>query len=770
MDNPIKARTEGPADTRKDITMKQVTFDWMLSHASEKDGTGLEPVVASVPGAVQLDYAKAKNYPPYYFGLNFKQFDWTEDEYFFYDTTLDFTCQADEHAILCFDGIDYRYEITLDGTLVAKGEGAFTPVKLDVTAYAGKKTALRVTIFPIPKRYPAQNRAQASACCKPPSSYTWDWHPRLVPSGIWQGAHLDIVAAGAPRDLEATYRLSDDLKSVTVNAQVKVYGDGALKAELIAPDGKTVVASQEKTAKDGELTSFTLTLESPELWFPRGYGAQPRYTLRVSGSEVVERKIGFRRSKLILNEGAERVFQWGFPLGPLCAPMQIQINGVKVFAKGSNWVNTEIFPCLATPERYDELIKLAYDANMNIFRMWGGQYINHDYFYDKCDELGIMIWQEFMLSCNLYPDDDNYLDVLTQEAISIIRMLRTHPCLTFWCGGNELFNSWSGLTVQSHPLRLLDKLCYEHDRFTPFNMTSPLHGVRHGSYVKVVFPEHERREGNFSNGHEFIVDVKKCQATGYTEFGCNGGSRKEYLLKYVMDEQTYEDCNGENEIWRSHHAFKSWNESTWLGLPDVHYFFGGHKSVDDLIDKSIYLQDMCYKTMFEEMRRQAPLCSMAINWDYNEPWPCAAGNSLVNWPAEPKSALNAVGEALRPTLLSLELPHNRYLTGDTLNGTLWVLNDNADEAPAANAEVYLINGESKTKLADISTEAVAARKNGKFGSFELTIPADLPERFAISLECAEHPEWNSTYSLAHNVTIKTGNEYVDAGKSEFADF
>ena len=112
--------------------MKQLTFEWMLSHASEKDAAGLEPVVASVPGAVQLDYAKAKDYAPYYFGLNFQQFDWMENEYFFYDTTLDFTCDAGEHAILCFDGIDYRYEITLDGSIVAKGEGAFTPVKLDV--------------------------------------------------------------------------------------------------------------------------------------------------------------------------------------------------------------------------------------------------------------------------------------------------------------------------------------------------------------------------------------------------------------------------------------------------------------------------------------------------------------------------------------------------------------------------------------------------------------------------------------------------------------
>ena len=750
--------------------MKILTFDWMLSHASEKNGTPIEPIAATVPGAVQLDYAVAKNYPPYYYGLNFKQFDWTEDEYFFYDTTLKFTCEEDETALLCFNGIDYRYEISLDGKVVASGEGAFTPVTLDVTAYSGKKTALHVTIFPIPKRFPSpHNLTQASACCKPPSSYSWDWHPRLVPSGIWADAHLDIIPKGTPRNPEVSYRLSDDLKSVTVHAEVNMYGDGSLTAELLSPAGEVIV-SQAKLCKGGEVASFTLSFDDPELWYPRGYGAQPRYTLRVKGAEIVERKIGFRRSKLILNDGAN-LFEQNFPKGPMPAPMQLEINGVKVFAKGSNWVNTEIFPCLATKERYDELIKMAYDANMNIFRMWGGQYINHDYFYDKCDEMGIMIWQEFMLSCNLYPDDDAYLSILEQEATSIIKKLRTHPCLAFWCGGNELFNSWSGLTVQSHALRLLDKLCLEHDRFTPFNMTSPLHGVSHGSYIKVVYPAEERRAGDFSHGHEFICDIKASKSTAYTEFGCNGGSRKEYLLKYIMDEQTYADCNEDNAVWREHHAFKAWNESCWLGIPDIIHFFGGYTSVDDLIDKSIYLQDMCYKTMFEEMRRQAPLCSMAINWDFNEPWPCAAGNSLVNWPAEPKSALTSVAEALRPTLLSLELPHNRFLSGEKLNGSLWVLNDNSCEAPAVCAEVYLISGNTKTKLTDISTDAVDARQNSKFGDFEFVVPADLPERFAISLECAEHPEWNSTYALVHNALVKSEESItVDSENDDFTDF
>ncbi len=744
--------------------MKKIHLPWTLSHAATKDGARTESIPATVPGAVQLDYAREKNYAPYYYGLNFKQFDWMEDEFFFYETTLDFSCGKGEQARLIFEGIDYKYDITLDGLSVAAGEGAFTPVVLDVTAYAGRAVALCVTLYPIPKRVAQpQNRVQASASCKPPSSYTWDWHPRLVPSGIWKEAYLDIVPEGSPRDLQVSYVLKDDLSSVCVKASVTAYGDGKLTAELIAPCGMAVCA-QTVSALNDQTVDFTLSLDAPQLWYPRGYGEQPIYTLRVTGGDGVERKLGFRRSKLILG-GAKGLCTPAFPMGPEAAPMQLEINGKKVFAKGSNWVNTEIFPCLATKERYDELIELAYDANMNIFRLWGGQYINHDSFYEKCDEMGMMVWQEFMLSCNLYPDSEDYLAVLTQEARSIVRTLRSHPCIAFWCGGNELFNSWSGLTCQSHALRLLDKICYEEDRQTPFNMTSPLHGVGHGSYLKVVFP-------NNQPGHEFIRDVKAARCTAYTEFGCNGGASRDYILKYIMDEKNYNDCNENNDIWREHHAFRAWTATAWLGVPEVEYFFGGYRDVDDLMDKSLYLQAMCYSSMFEEMRRQAPVCSMAINWDFNEPWPCAAGNSLVNWPAEPKAALTAVKQSLRPTLASLDIPNNRYLTGETLTGCVWVLNDNETEAAPTTVTVSLVSGERKIKLADIATESVASRKNGKFGTFELPITADIAERFAISLECEGHPEWDSIYSLVHNTVLEnpTTASGEDRDSNDFSDF
>jgi beta-mannosidase len=320
---------------------------------------------------------------------------------------------------------------------------------------------------------------------------------------------------------------------------------------------------------------------------------------------------------------------------------------------------------------------------------------------------------------------------------------------------------------------LLDKLCFEHDRFTPFQMTSPMHGVSHGSYVKVVFPDAERRAGDYSHGEEFICAVKRSRSTGYTEFGCNGASPANYIRKYIMDEKDFLDCNGENDVWRSHHAFKAWNESCWMGIPEVHHFFGGYDGVDDLIEKSIYLQDMCYKSMFEEMRRQAPLCAMAINWDFNEPWPCAAGNSLINWPAEPKSCLQSVKDALRPTLLSLNIPRNRWLSGEVMEGEVWVLNDSDAPAAAMTVEVTLVCGEKRIPVATMVTEAVAPRTNGRFGRFSLPITAEMPERVAVELTCKEDSAVNSVYSLVHRLDLLdgVGNGFVAViGNDDFSDF
>ena len=169
------------------------------------------------------------------------------------------------------------------------------------------------------------------------------------------------------------------------------------------------------------------------------------------------------------------------------------------------------------------------------------------------------------------------------------------------------------------------------------------------------------------------------------------------------------------------------------------------------MEKSLYLQDMAYKSTFEEMRRQAPFCAMVINWDFNEPWPCAAGNSLVNWPAEPKSCLQSVKESLRPTMLSLATQKNRYQTGETLVGKIWVLNDSDETAKGGIARAYLCYDGEKTLLGEMEIGDVQARSNCGFGEFSLKIGAEIPQRFSIVLEFDGDQARDSRYTFVHRL-------------------
>ena len=130
-----------------------------------------------------------------------------------------------------------------------------------------------------------------------------------------------------------------------------------------------------------------------------------------------------------------------------------------------------------------------------------------------------------------------------------------------------------------------------------------------------------------------------------------------------MSEENYQDFGGHNSVWVAHHAFDSWGPESWARPSEMDYYFGGYRDMDDYMEKSLKVQAISYQSLFEEMRKQWPHCSMAINWNFNEPWPCAAGNSLVNWPCHPKPAYYAVQAALRPTIASIRTRQNRYLTG-----------------------------------------------------------------------------------------------------------
>jgi beta-mannosidase len=727
---------------------KQIHLKWELGYSDDLHSTPAEFIPAAVPGAVQLDIARAKQYPDYLFSDNFKLFGWMENRYYTYRAFFEKPQPVGNEALYFVSkGIDYRFEIFLNGTKLLAQEGMFTHVELDLTGLLQNKNRLEIKICPIPKRntFP-ENHTQASASVKPAVSYGWDWHPRLVPLGIWDDTFLEFRPLSHLSDVYVAYRLADDFSEadITLHASAKLQSECNYEWKLIDEQQKTCIelSGQMQT----ELIARCV-LPSPQLWWTHDHGKPYLYhsvfTLKdLSGNTISEnkQKTGFRRIRLVTNEGA-----WDnpeeFPKTQSAPPAQIELNGRNIFAKGTNWVNPEIFPGTITVGRYEELLKIAVNANFNILRSWGGAIVNKESFFRLCDESGILVWQEFPLACNQYPDDEHYLSILKQEATSIIVRLRKHPCLAIWCGGNELFNSWSKMTNQSLPLRLLNSLCLEHDPATPFIPTSPLFGMGHGNYVF-----------RWKN-EEVFQTINKSRHTAYSEFGISGTAPREALEKIIPPDELFPPRKG--TAWETHHAIDAWESlsGSWLCPSILTEYFGEAKTLDELIAQSQLLQSEGYKAIYEEARRQKPYCSMALNWCYNEPWPAAANNSLLVYPAIPKPALAAVRNSCRPICASARFDKFVWTEGEIFTAGIWLLNDTF--APVESKTILLkLRAEENKQIIifEQKSEMTEANQNLKIADVSYQLPAwKHIDRFQVTIEILENPEYNSEYILLYHL-------------------
>ena len=725
---------------------KKIYPEWSVGYTSDEKATPLKFFPATVPGATQLDIARAMKYGDYRQSDNYMLYKWMEDCYFIYRTRFHSPeISREEQVRFVSKGIDYRFEIKLNDKVIWSQEGMFTPVDIDITGEIQDENTLEIKIWPVPKKEGAEqdNRIQASDSVKPAVSYGWDWHPRLIPSGIWDETYLEISPKTILDDTLIEYRLSDNYEIVDIQVSATISSPAATIYEwrLYDYNGDEVLHTRGESY---DHIIFSERLENPHLWWCHDQGVPYLYRSEITlfckdSGELLDRKIqtvGFRRVRLIMNEGAWREPS-GFPKGPSVAPAQIELNGRKIFAKGSNWVNPEIFPGTITEKRYEELLSLAIQAHFNMLRSWGGGIINKEAFFELCDRMGILVWQEFPLACNCYPDTSRYLKVLEQEATSIIRRLRKHACLAIWCGGNELFNNWSGMTSQSLPLRLLDSLCLRLDPETPFIPTSPMPGMGHGPYML-------RWEGE-----EIYTLIEKAHCTAYTEFGIPGVSPRSVLETFIPREELFPPKPGTS--WEWHHAFGAWEADlgTWLCPNLLNDYWGEAHSLDELIARSELLQSEGYKTIYEEARRQKPYCSMALNWCFNEPWPTAANNSIVAYPAIPKKAFEAVADSCRPLCASARLSKFTWFEGEYFEAELWILNDcvTDKESLKVTAELWAVDQKLSSLLWE--TGKVKSQTNIRGITLRQQLPAIETDKLHLRLSVENFPEYNSDYTLIY---------------------
>lgn len=424
-----------------------------LSFAEETPGAECENLTidAVIPGNVELDLERAGILPELFFGNNIKLL--RKYEYYKWRYTIDagFPAHAeDEQVILEFCGVDCFADYYLNGVKFGESDNALIPHRFDVTGLCHEGKNLLEVVIRSPlleaakKQYDAYewayvNNHEALRVRKAPSQYGWDIMPRAVTAGIWRPVKVIVMTPNEFTDFYIT-TLRADRNSATLSVAFQFTTDTprfeGLSVRITGEiDGAAGFVDERpiRFCRGG----YTINIPRPKLWMPRGYGDDPdgdanvyevRAELIRNGEVIAEYRttLGIRTVKLIRSEicdeyGGEFVFE---------------VNGERVFCRGSNWVPPDAFPS-RNNSRYEMILDMAKDLKCNILRCWGGNVYEDDDFFDLCDRYGIMVWQDFAMACAFYPQDEEFAGALRREAESVVKRLRNHPSLILWSGDIE---------------------------------------------------------------------------------------------------------------------------------------------------------------------------------------------------------------------------------------------------------------------------------------------------------------------------------------------
>ncbi|HEX8189185.1 MAG TPA: glycoside hydrolase family 2 TIM barrel-domain containing protein, partial [Pyrinomonadaceae bacterium] len=410
---------------------------------------------ANVPGSVHTDLlANGLIEDPFYRDHEPK-LQWVGRADWEYRTTFDAPAAlvARRNVELVFEGLDTYAAVFLNDRRLLEADNMFRTWRVDAkpALKAGPNTLRIVFRSPINEVLPRmkalgyelpasndQGEKTSPHTRKAPYQYGWDWGPRFVTCGVWKPARLE---AWDDARLATLHVLQNSLgkDAAHLTAEVEVESTGSSDAVVVVEDPSDRRVSARQTVKLSPGTNrfaLKLSVPNPQLWWPAGLGPQKLYTLRArltSGGRVSDElstRVGLRTLELRQRpDAAGKSFTF-------------VVNGVPVFARGANWIPADSFPERVTRARYRHLLESARDANMNMLRVWGGGYYEMDDFYELCDELGIMVWQDFMFACSMYPGDEKFLESVRAEATDNVRRLRNHPSVVIWVGNNEVETAW----------------------------------------------------------------------------------------------------------------------------------------------------------------------------------------------------------------------------------------------------------------------------------------------------------------------------------------
>jgi beta-mannosidase len=560
----------------------------------------------------------------------------SEDDYEFY---REFELEAEvllyDRIDLQFMGIDTLSTIFLNGTCIGRTNNMHCEYTFDVKCLlVVGKNKLRIALKS-PTKFITEAQAKDPLwgivntipgyeyLRKAHHMFGWDWGPQLPDMGIWRPVHLKAYSTGKLENCYISQTHTNNVVELHIDieaTQLSVVDHIEYGIEILGPDGEQVAF--QKTAS----THVTLLIQEPQLWWPNGYGEQPLYTLRIfmeyqtNRIDSLEKRIGLRTVTMTREKD-------GFG-----ESFDMTVNGLRLFAMGADYIPEDILINRMSKERTYSLLDDCKMANFNHIRVWGGAFYPDDYFYDRCDELGLLVWQDFMFACGVYRLTKKFHETITLEIIQNVRRIRHHACLALWCGNNEMevaFVEWGLPKDERLRLdyllmyeKLIPELLEEHDPNTFYWPASPSSGggfqdpnaddqgdvhfwqVFHGNKHYKEFRKHYFRFAS-EYGMQSFPDVK----TIYTY--AKEQEREIYGPVMENHNKCLGDINGNMKIMM--------NMAGEFNLPS---------QLEDVVYVSQVFQGETIKCAVEHFRRNRGRCMGSTYWQLNDNWPVASWSSI----------------------------------------------------------------------------------------------------------------------------------------------
>jgi beta-mannosidase len=680
---------------------------------------------ATVPGCVHTDLLNNKLIEDPFYRDNEPKLQWIGKTNWEYQTTFNVNSEMLErrHVEMVFEGLDTYANVFLNDKPLLDTDNMFRAWRVDCKRLLrpGANT-LRIRfrspineVLPVMAKMdyelPAgndQGEKTSPHTRKAPYQYGWDWGPRFVTSGIWRPVSLEAWDNARVADLHI---LPKTIRAGVANltAEVEVVAGANMDATIVVDNltDKTVAAQRSVNLTPGaNRVELNFTIPHPSLWWPNGLGAHPLYTfqarLMIAGDLVdkTTKRTGLRALEL-RQQRDESGKSFTFV-----------INGVPVFAKGGNWIPADSFPTRISKDKYRKLLESARDTNMNMLRVWGGGIYESDDFYDLCDEMGILVWQDFMFGCSLYPGDQKFLDNVRQEAIDNVKRLRNHPSIVIWVGNNEIESGWFHWGWKEKlPAKLWDdylkifygvlpEVCTSLDPSRPYWPSSPSSNLEDDPESQKMGDLHYWQVWHASAP---FTEYEKQFPRFMSEYGFQSFPQIETVRSYTADG----DRDIQSPVMLAHQKHPRGNQ---LIREYMLREYPEPKDFESFLYVSQVLQAEGIRIGAEHLRRIMPHNMGSLFWQIDDCWPVASWSS-IDYTGRWKALQYYARRFYNDILLS---PHEE-------NGNLnfFIVSDRLQPA-AAQLKVSLLDFEGHTLWTRKQEIEVAPLKSKSY----LTIPSD----------------------------------------------